>query len=146
MDQPSTLWLAHQGHLVKAAPERIRRASLEENMAISGWLEDIVKVKKDLSTEPTKGFIDLAEHPLPPEEDNNGEDEYTPTDDEAETKEPIVPLRRYHEKEPIRDTDRREHQRKKEQAEAAAAERSNLEELHPGEDRRRRHQRTRRSA
>ena len=69
---------------------------------------------------------------------HGGEDEYTPTDDEADTREPIVPLRRYHEKEPIRDADRREHQRKKEQAEAVATERANLEELHPGEDRRRR--------
>ena len=138
MDQPSTLWLAHQGHFVKAAPERIRRASLEENLAVSGWLEDIVKIKKDLATEPTKGFLDLAEHPLPPDEEAGEGDEYTPTDDEAEKQEPIVPIRRYHEKEPIRLEDRREHQRRKEQAATETAEKSNLEELHPGEDRRRR--------
>ena len=50
----------------------------------------------------------------------------------------LVPIRRYHEKEPIRLEDRQEHQRRKEQAAAEAVEKSNLEELHPGEDRRRR--------
>ena len=113
MDQPSTLWLAHQGYLVKAAPERIRRASLEENLAVSGWLADIVKVKQDLATEPKRGFMDLAEHPLPPVEEN-GED-YEPEEDDApqEREEPVVPLRRYHEKEPIREEDWREHRQKK---------------------------------
>ena len=68
-DQPSTIWLTHRGFLVKASPERIRRASLEENMSISGWLEDIVGAKKDIATEPCRGYLDLSDHPLPPEED-----------------------------------------------------------------------------
>ena len=112
MDQPSTLWLAHQGHLVKAAPERVRRASLEENLGLSGWLEDIVKLKHDLSTEPKRGFIDLADHPLPPLEDGaglDGQDQDQPKD------EPITPLRRYHEKEPVREEDREAHLRRKRQ-------------------------------
>ena len=53
-DQPSTIWLTHRGFLVKASPERIRRASLEENMSISGWLEDIVGAKKDIATSPAE--------------------------------------------------------------------------------------------
>ena len=140
MDQPSTLWLAHQGHLVKAAPERVRRASLEENLALSGWLEDIVKTKKDLATEPTKGFVDLSEHPLPPDEETREDDDYAPSEEEAEKEEPIAPLRRYHEKEPIRDEDRRAHQLRKEQAEAEGEtpNAETAEALHPGEDRRRR--------
>eukprot|EP00435_Cladocopium_sp_Y103_P054634 s153_g17.t2 len=67
-DLPSTIWLSHRGNLVKASPERIRRASLEENMSISGWLEDIVSAKKDVATEPHRGYLDLSDHPLPPEE------------------------------------------------------------------------------
>ncbi len=136
MDQPSTLWLAHQGYLVKAAPERVRRASLEENLAVSGWLQDIVTVKNDLATEPKRGFVDLSEHPLPPVEDDA--EDYTMTDEENEKEEPITPLRRYHEKEPIRDEDRRAHQRKKERAEEEELPETAMEELHPGEERRRR--------
>ena len=110
MDQPSTLWLAHQGHLVKASPERVRRASLEENLALSGWLEDIVKLKHDISTEPKRGFLDLAEHPLPPLEDGAGLEE---TDHGQPTEEPITPMRRYHDKEPVREEDLAAHFRRK---------------------------------
>ena len=67
IDQPSTIWLAYQSNLVKASPERLRRASSEENMALSGWLDDIVNVKKDLNTEPVRGFLDLSDQPLPPD-------------------------------------------------------------------------------
>ena len=35
IDHPSTLWLAHRGYLIKASPERTRRASAEENLTIS---------------------------------------------------------------------------------------------------------------
>ena len=65
IDQPSTIWLSYQSQLVKASPERIRRASMEENMAMSGWLEDLVKLKKDITTEPIRGFLDLSDQPLP---------------------------------------------------------------------------------
>ena len=38
IDRPSTIWLAYQSSLVKASPERLRRASSEENMALSLWM------------------------------------------------------------------------------------------------------------
>ena len=60
MDQPSTLWLAHQGHLVKAAPERIRRASLEENLAISGWLRRHRQGEERFINGTNKGFHRLS--------------------------------------------------------------------------------------
>eukprot|EP00435_Cladocopium_sp_Y103_P040911 s2194_g11.t1 len=74
IDQPSTLWLAHRDYLIKASPERVRRASAEEQMTISGWLEDIVQTKKDFATEPKRGYLDLSEHPLPPGEQPDDED------------------------------------------------------------------------
>ena len=79
-DPPNTIRLSYQGHLVKASPERIRRASTEENMAMSQWLEDIVKLRKDLTTEPTQGYIDLSGEPLPqPLEDGLSDDDYEPS-------------------------------------------------------------------
>ena len=36
-------------------------------MALSGWLDDIVKIKKDLHTEPVRGFLGLSDQPLPPD-------------------------------------------------------------------------------
>ncbi|CAK8994697.1 unnamed protein product, partial [Durusdinium trenchii] len=92
IDQPSTIWLSYQSQLVKASPERIRRASLEENMALSGWLEDLVQLKKDIVTEPIRGFLDLSDQPLPEildDEANN--EEYTPTEPD-ETPDQNIPM------------------------------------------------------
>ncbi|CAK9001520.1 unnamed protein product, partial [Durusdinium trenchii] len=92
IDQPSTMWLSYQSQLVKASPERIRRASLEENMALSGWLEDLVQLKKDIVTEPIRGFLDLSDQPLPEildDEANN--EEYTPTEPD-ETPDQNIPM------------------------------------------------------
>ncbi|CAK9001497.1 unnamed protein product, partial [Durusdinium trenchii] len=92
IDQPSTIWLSYQSQLVKASPERIRRPSLEENMALSGWLEDLVQLKKDIVTEPIRGFLDLSDQPLPEildDEANN--EEYTPTEPD-ETPDQNIPM------------------------------------------------------
>eukprot|EP00435_Cladocopium_sp_Y103_P029748 s1932_g7.t1 len=107
-DQPSTIWLSHRGYLIKASPERIRRASAEENMAISGWLEDIVNAKKDVMTEPTRGYLDLSNHPLPPEEEadrQDSDDGYEPSlhpgdEEPAELPGPRLPALR-----PVEDDD-----------------------------------------
>ena len=82
IDQLSTIWASYQGTLVKAAPERVRRASLEENLSLSGWLTDLVKNKQDPCTDPKKGYIDLTDHPLPPEverAEEADEEEYEPS-------------------------------------------------------------------
>ena len=97
IDQPSTIWLSYQSQLVKASPERIRRASMEENMAMSGWLEDLVKLKKDITTEPIRGFLDLSDQPLPEiMDDEDNHEEYTPTEpdevpDQDIPMEPVLP-------------------------------------------------------
>jgi hypothetical protein len=82
LDQLSTIWASYQGTLVKAAPERVRRASLEENLSLSGWLTDLVKNKQDPCIDPKKGYIDLTDHPLPPEverAEEADEEEYEPS-------------------------------------------------------------------
>ena len=104
LDQPSTVWLSYQGGLVKAAPERIRRASLEENLTLSGWIKDIVKKKHDPCTDPKRGYMDLEDHPLPPAEnpDPEGELEYAPSEMDDDDKVPPIinvdPQRRYRDK------------------------------------------------
>ena len=81
VDQPSTIWVAYQSTLVKASPERIRRASAEENLTVSGWLKDLVDTKADLCTEPKQGYLDLADHPLPEiQERAESENEYEPSE------------------------------------------------------------------
>ena len=74
-DPPTTLWLSYQGTLVKASPERVRRSSEEEQLTLTGWIDDLVQTRLD--AEPKRGFLDLSAEPLPPAEEGQqeGEDE-----------------------------------------------------------------------
>ena len=79
-DYPSTIWLSYQGNLVKAAPERIRPGSEEENLTISGWLDGLSTVKEEFEKQPKRSYIDLSDEPLPdpaefPEDDNYEEEQ-----------------------------------------------------------------------
>ena len=71
---PNSVWLAFQGYVVKAAPEHLRVASMEERMTLTGWIDDIVSTRKKLEEEPSKGYIVLDEPPpreeRPPLEEN----------------------------------------------------------------------------
>ena len=40
---PNTVWIAHGNTVIKAAPERVRLASEEESLSISGWLSGITE-------------------------------------------------------------------------------------------------------
>ena len=86
-DPPSTIWLSYQGTLVKASPERIRRASEEEQLTLSGWIDDLVGTLAVLDEEPKRGFLDICEDPLPPDSGRNIHDEDSvhpdPEEDEA---------------------------------------------------------------
>ena len=53
------MWISYNHHLVKAAPEKLRPASEEENLSISGWLDGIGHAKKQFETADIKGMIDL---------------------------------------------------------------------------------------
>ena len=81
LDRPSTIWIAHQGHLVKASPERVRRASHDEHLSLSGWIDEITEA------------IDLSKDPLPPQADAG--EEYTPSE-VGDGPERLDPLRRIH--------------------------------------------------
>ena len=71
---PNSVWLAFQGYVVKAAPEHLRVASIEERMTLTGWIDDIVSTRKKLEEDPSKGYIVLDEPPpreeRPPLEEN----------------------------------------------------------------------------
>ncbi|CAL1148194.1 unnamed protein product [Cladocopium goreaui] len=69
LDQPTTVWLAYQGKLVKASPERIRRASEEEQLTLTGWIDDLVHTRDMFEKTPKRGFLDITSDPLPPEEE-----------------------------------------------------------------------------
>ena len=69
VDLPSTIWVSHQGHLVKASPERLRRASPEEELTLSGWIDEVLNTRELVDGEPKKGYIDLSDEPLPPDEE-----------------------------------------------------------------------------
>ena len=64
---PSTVWIAYQGTLIKAAPERIRPVTEEESLSMSGWLNGISAARKDFERVPIKNFVDLTkDNDLPP--------------------------------------------------------------------------------
>ncbi|CAE7225088.1 RE2, partial [Symbiodinium necroappetens] len=65
LDMPGTLWLSYQGGIVKASPERVRPASPEEQLTVSGWLAGLTRAKEDFEATPKRGYLDLSQDPLP---------------------------------------------------------------------------------
>lgn len=79
---PTTVWVSYQGTLVKASPERLRRASEEEMTTLSGWIDALVDTRQTFEKEPKRGFLDLSEEPLP---DNvQADQEVLPDQDQPE--------------------------------------------------------------
>ena len=100
IDGNSVVWIAYNGFLVKTAPERVRRASMEENLTLTGWIDEITETRRRLEEEPKRGLIDLVDEHLPEgwdtREDRDDED-YMPEDEEmTETYPP--PTHRLHSK------------------------------------------------
>ncbi|CAE7252114.1 RE1 [Symbiodinium sp. CCMP2592] len=60
---PNAVWIAYTNTLIKASPERVRHASAEENLSVSGWLRGISQTRQDFEKLPKKGFIDLTDDP-----------------------------------------------------------------------------------
>ena len=75
---PSTIWLTYQGHLVKASPEHLRLATIEEEMTITGWIQDIVDTRRSIEEDKIKGMIVLDETPGAPGAPPTVEDLPTP--------------------------------------------------------------------
>ena len=59
-DLPGCLWLSYQNTVVKVAPERVRPASEEEQLSLSGWMSGISKVREDFEKAPKRGYVDLT--------------------------------------------------------------------------------------
>ena len=57
---PNAVWIVYNGALVKAAPERVRVATPEEDLSMSGWLRGISKVREQFEKVPSKGFVDIT--------------------------------------------------------------------------------------
>ena len=75
---PTTVWLSYNHYLINAAPEKLRPASEEEHLSLSGWLEGIGHAKKQFKTDKVKGMIDLRkEQDTPPEDSEASEDYWT---------------------------------------------------------------------
>ena len=77
---PTTVWVAHQGKLIKACPEHLRPAVEEEKFILTDWIQDIVETRKQLSEQDFKGYIVSDESPPaePHEEDTEEEVEPPP--------------------------------------------------------------------
>ena len=76
LDLPGTLWLSYQGGIVKASPERVRPASPEEQLTVSGWLAGLTRAREDFEATPKRGYLDLRQDPLPDyQEEVPGEEE-----------------------------------------------------------------------
>ena len=87
-DLPNAVWISFNGTLVKAAPERVRHATPEEDLTISGWLRGISRARVEFEQVPKKGFVDITadQDPL---EDPEGD---LPMDEQAPPRRDLQPL------------------------------------------------------
>ena len=66
---PTTVWISYRGCIVKAAPEHLRHANDEEQLSLSGWIDDITKTKEEIEQQPRRGYVDLTLEEIPNEEE-----------------------------------------------------------------------------
>ena len=62
---PSSLFIAFQGRLVKAAPEQCRISTEEEHISTSEVLQKLCKVREDLARTKIAGVYDITGQPHP---------------------------------------------------------------------------------
>ena len=65
VDLPGCLWLSFQNTVVKVAPERVRPASEEEQLSLSGWMNGISQAREAFEKAPKRGYLDLTKHSDP---------------------------------------------------------------------------------
>ena len=87
VSMPTSVWITFKGIVVKAAPEQLRHASAEEQLTLTGWIDDIAETRKELEQKVTHGYIDLTKEEIP------DIDEQAPTYDFVEEPE-VKPTRR----------------------------------------------------
>ena len=78
---PSTVWIAHGNTIIKAAPERVRMASEEESLSISGWLDGITQAREAFEKIPRRNFVDCSQDDDPIDDDEMKD--YEPSDNEG---------------------------------------------------------------
>ncbi|CAE7350468.1 RE1 [Symbiodinium sp. CCMP2456] len=59
---PNAVWISHQGTLIKAAPERVRLATEEESLSLSGWMRGISQASAAFERNPGRNFLDLTKN------------------------------------------------------------------------------------
>lgn len=62
--------MTFKGIVIKAAPEQLRHASPDEQLTLSGWIDDIAETRKEMEKKVTHGYIDLSKEELPGEDDS----------------------------------------------------------------------------
>ncbi|CAK9117590.1 unnamed protein product [Durusdinium trenchii] len=72
-------------HIVKAAPEQLRHASMEEHQSLSSWMEGLSHLRQIIEEEPKAGYIDLTKEYK--EEDFEDEEEDIPLESRDSRKE-----------------------------------------------------------
>ena len=80
---PNSIWVTFKGIVIKAAPEQLRHATLDEQFTLTAWIDDIAQTREELERTPRQGYIDLTveEHPGEeelPDYDYIEEKEYVP--------------------------------------------------------------------
>ncbi len=95
---PTTVWVSYQGTLVKASPERLRKASEEEMTTLSGWIDALAETRQAFEQEPKRGFLDLSNDPLPDEmlqrQEEGQENEEQDKEEEEPWQGPLLPVER----------------------------------------------------
>ena len=87
---PNAVWIAYQGSLVKAAPERTRPATEEEALSLSGWMRGLSQARGMFDGKLRRNFVDLTKDQDPVDQEQ--EDEAMPQAEANESWQP--PLRR----------------------------------------------------
>ena len=87
---PNAVWIAYQGSLVKAAPERTRPATEEETLSLSGWMRGLSQARSMFDGKIRRNFVDLTKDQDPVDQEQD--DEAMPQAEPGESWQP--PIRR----------------------------------------------------
>ena len=85
---PNSIWVSHQGHVVKASPEHLRPATQDEEFTLTGWIDAIADTRKRLQEGDKAGYIILDELP-PRAEDHETEEADDPAPEDVAVHSPL---------------------------------------------------------
>ena len=93
--QPSVLFLAYQGRLVRCSPEQCRFASRDEELSCDDRLSEICRVRQELQENKIRGLHDIKGEDVPPKDDVHQVSRQSPRDKTEEREDRGPPKRRY---------------------------------------------------